>query len=286
MPATHREGRPLATPASLRFALNHMAAPQLGLADFFSLARTLGLTEVEIRNDIAGKPILDGTAPAAVKAAAEKAGVTIITINALQRFNEWNAAREREAVALADYAQACGARALVLVPVNDGSGQKDGERQKNVEIALRGLKPILGDRGVMGLVEPLGFAICSLSRKSEAAAAINAVGGDFRLVHDTFHHHLAGEAEIFPALTGLVHISGVDDPSLKVADMRDKHRVLVGPRDRLGNIQQIRALRAAGYHGALSFEPFAEELRALPDPAEALRASMDFIGARILSQAA
>ncbi|HVZ13219.1 MAG TPA: TIM barrel protein [Bauldia sp.] len=263
-----------------------MAAPQLGLAEFFSLARALGLSEVEIRNDIAGKPILDGTAPAVVKAAAEKAGVTIITINALQRFNDWDASREREAIALADYARACGARALVLVPVNDGSGRGDGERQKNVETALRGLKPILRDRGIIGLVEPLGFAVCSLSRKSEAAAAINAVGGDFRLVHDTFHHHLAGERQTFPALTGLVHISGVEDPGLRVADMRDQHRVLVGPHDRLGNVEQIHALRSAGYHGPFSFEPFAEELRHLPDPAAAIRASMDFIGTRIMGLAA
>ena len=47
--------------AKLRFALNHMAAPQLDLAAFFALARQLGLSEVEIRNDIAGEAILDGT---------------------------------------------------------------------------------------------------------------------------------------------------------------------------------------------------------------------------------
>jgi len=276
----------LAAAAKLRFALNHMAAPQLGLAEFFSLARSLGISEVEIRNDISGKPILDGTSAPSVKAAATNAGVTIITINALQRFNEWNAAREREAIALADYARDCGAKAIVLVPVNDGSGRGDGERQKNVETALRGLKPILADRGIAGLVEPLGFVVCSLRRKSEAAAAIDAVGGGFRLVHDTFHHHLAGEPQMFPALTGLVHISGVDDPKIAVADMRDAHRVLVGPKDRLGNVEQLRALRAAGYQGPFSFEPFAEQLRSLAEPARSIRDSMNFIGTRVVSLAA
>jgi len=276
----------LAAAAKLRFALNHMAAPQLGLAEFFSLARSLGISEVEIRNDISGKPILDGTSAPSVKAAATNAGVTIITINALQRFNEWNAAREREAIALADYARDCGAKAIVLVPVNDGSGRGDGERQKNVETALRGLKPILADRGIAGLVEPLGFIVCSLRRKSEAAAAIDAVGGGFRLVHDTFHHHLAGEPQMFPALTGLVHISGVDDPKIAVADMRDAHRVLVDPKDRLGNVEQLRALRAAGYQGPFSFEPFAEQLRSLAEPARSIRDSMNFIGTRVVSLAA
>ena len=91
-------------------------------------------------------------------------------------------------------------------------------------------------------------------------------GGEFRLVHDTFHHFLAGEDTIFPELTGLVHISGVEDPRVTVSDMRDPHRVLVGPADRIGNIEQVRALGAGGYRGLFSFEPFAEELRTLRDP--------------------
>lgn len=276
----------MAEAGDLRFALNHMVAPQFGLADFFALATALRVRDVEIRNDIAGKPILDGTTAAAVKAAAEKAGVTIITINALQRFNKWNAHREKEAIILADFARDCGARAIILVPVNDGSGRGDGERVKNATASLRALKPILSDRGIRGLVEPLGFEVCSLRRKSEAAAAIDSVGGDFRLVHDTFHHHLAGEETTFPALTGLVHISGVDDKTVTVDAMRDPHRVLVGPGDRVGNVEQIGAIRAGGYGGPFSFEPFAEEVLTFPDPARRVRESMDFIRTRLISLAA
>ena len=77
-----------------------------------------------------------------------------------------------------------------------------------------------------------------------------------------------------PALTGLVHISGVDDPSLAVAEMRDEHRVLVTEDDRLGNLAQIRGLFAAGYDGFLSFEPFAPEVQRLGGPAAAIRRSM------------
>ena len=51
MRATDREGS-LAAEQSLRFALNHMAAPQLKLGDFFALTRKLGLDGVEIRNDL------------------------------------------------------------------------------------------------------------------------------------------------------------------------------------------------------------------------------------------
>ena len=36
----------------MRFALNHIATPKLSVEDFFALARNLGITEVEVRNDL------------------------------------------------------------------------------------------------------------------------------------------------------------------------------------------------------------------------------------------
>ena len=83
--------------ASVRYALNHMAAPALKIDSFFALAKSLGIDSVEIRNDLSGNAILDGTKPAEIKAAAERHGVTTISINALQRFNEWNETRAAEA---------------------------------------------------------------------------------------------------------------------------------------------------------------------------------------------
>ncbi|WP_413988522.1 TIM barrel protein [Labrys okinawensis] len=269
------------------FALNHMAAPNLRLAELLALAKALGIARVEIRNDLAGNAIIDGTPANDVAEAAGKAGIEIISINALQRFNAWSPEREREAIELADYAAASGARALVLVPRNDGEGRGDGERLPNLVTALTALKPILAQRGLIGLVEPLGFEICSLRRKSEAVAGIDTVDGadTFKLVHDTFHHHLAGEGAIFPERTGLVHISGVDDSAVAVGDMRDSHRVLVDGADRLGNLVQIRALRVTGYAGPLSFEPFAESVQKLDASQirEALTASMAFITAGVVS---
>jgi 2-keto-myo-inositol isomerase len=270
------------------FALNHMTAPQLGLGDFFALARGLGVPRVEIRNDIAGKAILDGTAPALVRQLAADNGVDIISINALQKFNLWTDSRSDEAAALADYAVACGAQALVLVADNGGQTMDGDARIEQASISLSHLAPMLRERGIIGLVECLGFETCTLRSKREAVQAIdNANGRDvFRLTHDTFHHHLAGESELFPELTGLIHISGVDEPAVAVRDMRDSHRVLVGPMDRLDTVGQIAALRAAGYSGPLSFEPFAEELRLLADPAAALRQSMNFISDGLKARAA
>jgi 2-keto-myo-inositol isomerase len=265
--------------AKPRFALNHMSAPRLSAAAFFDLAHDVGVTEVEIRNDLEANAILDGTPPGDLARIAAARGQAILSINALQRFNEWTEAREREATHLADYARASGAQALVLVPVNDGSGRANGERQGNLRVALKALKSILSARGLKGLVEPLGFEICSLRSKKEAADAIRAIDGAdvFRLVHDTFHHHLAGEAALFPEITGLVHISGVTDRDVAVTELRDAHRGLVDGDDLIGNVEQIRALLAGGYAGAFSFEPFAAAVHQLQSPGQAIAASMDFI---------
>ncbi|MEH0294173.1 TIM barrel protein [Agrobacterium sp. CCNWLW71] len=257
----------------MRFAINHITAPKLSLEEFFATARELGLTEVEIRNDL---PDIVGTVqPAAVKAAAEKAGVTIISINALYPFNVWSGDLPARAVAMADYAAASGAKALVMCPLNDGTEVSFDD----LVAALTAMKPILEERGLTGFVEPLGFPVSSLRTKAEAIKAIDAAGGGdvYRLVHDTFHHHLAGETVFFPERTGLVHISGVTDPAVSVADMLDAHRVLVDGGDRLENIAQIRTLQAAGYNGPYSFEPFASEVHALKNPAAALKDSIDHI---------
>lgn len=265
--------------STVSFALNHMCAPQLNLADFFALAVTLGCDAVEIRNDLEGNAILDGTAPEKVREEAVRAGVRIISINALQRFNAWDDTRVEEAAQLIGYAKRCGAEALVLVPTNDGSGLGESERRQNLRHALAALKPMLEAAGVRGLVEPLGFASCSLRSKTEAAEAIDDLSAQatFKLVHDTFHHHLAGEAQLLPDMTGLVHISGVEDPALAIDAMRDAHRLLVGTDDLIGNVDQIRQLRALGYSGYFSFEPFAAEVHALAAPAQALRDSMAYI---------
>ena len=267
----------------LAFALNHMVAPSLPPKEFFALCRSLGIDRAEIRNDLDGNAIVDATPAGDIRDLAREAGVSILSINALQRFNEWTPARRDEAIQLADYARACGSWALVLVPVNDGTGQGDAERRRNLRDALTALKPILADRGLIGLVEPLGFEICSLRSKREAVEGIAEVDGaaTFKLVHDTFHHHLAGEPELFAASTGLVHISGVSDPAVTVPDMRDPHRVLVDAGDRLDNVGQIRALKDGGYAGAFSFEPFSPAVHALKDVKQALADSMRFIEKRV-----
>jgi len=270
--------------ADIRFALNHMAAPRRSLRDFFALARALGIATVEIRNDLEGRAIADGTSAGDVRAEADRAGVSIASINALYPFNIWNDERDAQARRLIDYAAACGAKGIVMCPLNDPAYHaSEDERLAGMRAALTALKPMLASAGVTGLVEPLGFAESSLRLKREAVDAIRAVGGTgtFALVHDTFHHHVAGETELFPDMTGLVHVSGVVDPTIGVNRMRDPHRVLVDGRDLLDNLGQVRALLAGPYRGPVSFEPFASEVQDMDDVAGAIRDSMEFIAGGI-----
>ncbi len=268
------------------FGLNHMTVAKQSFAALLDTAHAIGAIGVELRNDLP-QPLFDGMSPAEGGAALKARGLRLLALAEVKRFNDWSADKRAEALALMKIAQAAGAEAVSLIPRNDNLGMGNGERQANLRVALRDLRPMLDDHGLVGMVEPLGFAICALRHKAEAVEAIEALGakGSFKLVHDTFHHFLSGDAELFPDHTGIIHISGVTMPMIAADEMTDAHRVLVDARDRLGNIDQIEALQAAGCNCPLSFEAFAPETHALTDPAQALKRSIEFIRSRLAEMA-
>ncbi len=262
------------------FSINRISAPRIPFAAFATLVQRLGVQAIEIRNDLPEAEMVNGAAAQDIGAIARAQGLTIRSINALQRFEQFDAQRLHEAQDMVAYAVACGAEALVLCPTNDLRDKRSADQRHNDLVhALTQLKPLLDNAGLVGLVEPLGFEECAVRRKSQAVRAIQQIdgGNTFKLVHDTFHHHLAGEDQFFPALTGLVHISGVEDTAITPAQMRDGHRVLVGAADRLGNAAQLATLLNAGYQGYVSFEPFAEAIAAATDIEQQLAASMDYL---------
>lgn len=262
----------------ISFAINHMTVARLPYAELLATASDAGCIGVEVRNDLP-QPLFDGIAPERAGEMAREKGLRLLALAEVKRFNDWSAAKEHEALALMKIAVACGAEAISLIPRNDGLGGTDGERQAALATALGALKPMLEDHGLVGMVEPLGFEICALRYKSEAVEAIEALGatGRLKLVHDTFHHHLAGGGPIYPRHTGIVHVSAVTDPLLAVGEMLDCHRVLVDGSDRLGNVNQIEALIAAGFDGPISFECFAPEVHALAKPLAAIGKSMTYL---------
>ncbi len=266
----------------MQFSLNHMVAPRLGYNAFFDLALSLGVTAVEIRNDIPTALMGNKNAKLIAKLAKEK-GITIINVNALQRWNQWNKAKADEAKKLAEYTALTGAKNLILVPTNDTKFKpSNDERLEGLRVALDGLKSILKDHGLIGCVEPLGFEECSLRLKAEAIAAIDAVGGAkrFKVTHDTFHHFVAGEKDVFAERTGLIHVSGVTDKKHSIATMRDAQRVLVDANDMIDNRGQVQKLMAGGYKGYVSFEPFAPEVHKSKQIARELARSMDYLEAQ------
>lgn len=267
------------------FALNHMTVARLSYVQLLDLAAALGCIGVEVRNDLP-QPLFDGMAPAEAGALAHAKGLRLLAVAEVKRFNDWSEAKAAEALALMQIAKAAGAEAVSLIPRNDNLGMGNGERQAALRVALKALKPMLEDHGLVGMVEPLGFEICALRYKSEAVEAIEAIGGKgrFKLVHDTFHHTLAHGGAFFPEHTGIIHISGVVDKALTIGQMTDAHRVLVDADDVLGNVAQIRALQAAGYDGAVSYEAFAPSVHALSDPRSALKASIDYVAAATAQQ--
>ncbi len=268
-------------------ALNHMTAPGLRCDQLMHAASKIGCMGVELRNDL-NAPLFDGDGPEAARAAAKAAGVEILAIAEVKAFNDWSDQKAREAEALLQLGAACGAHGISLIPRNDGVGLGNGERQANLRIALRELLPMLEAYGLMGFVEPLGFEHCSMQYKSEAVEIIEALRAENRikLIHDTFHHHLAGDGPVFPQHTAIVHVSGVVETDVSLLEMGDPHRVLVDGRDRMGNVAQIEALTQGGYTGPISMEAFAPEVHAFTDPKAELSRSFNFIESRLAELAA
>ena len=267
-------------------ALNHMTCPSMPHDVFMHMAKEIGCVGVHYRNDL-DRPLFEGHSPESVAELAKNSGMRITGLAQLSQFNKWNSERETQVKELIDIAVRIGAAGIGLIPLCDGTGTADGERQQNLKEALLHLRPILEEAGIQGFIEPLGFAHCSLRHKSEAVDAILSVNGEacFRLVHDTFHHYLANEcatgATIFPDFTGIVEISGIVDSSLLPSQMQDEHRVLVDENDVIGNVAQIKELMLAGYSGPVSFEPFSPLVHNLENPAEEIAKSFDYISAQL-----
>ena len=235
---------------SLSFAVNRTCAPQLALPEFIALAVQVGVSAVEIRNDIEGREFHDGTPATEVKARLQDAGLKVASVNALQRFNEWTPTRAQEA-----------------------------EAEKNLRDGLRQLRPILQAHGITGYVEPLGMKGSTLKRQDMAVAAVSDIDGwdVFQLCYDTFQFFRCGDTQLVPDRIGLAHMSGIARTDLAPADLTEPDRGLIFVGDRVGNIAQLRALQAAGYRGFVSMEPFSPEVQTDPRLAEHLRASLDYV---------
>ncbi|MCP1204401.1 TIM barrel protein [Pantoea sp. B550] len=241
-----------------RFCVNRKIAPSLSIPQFFKLVSQLGIHNVELRNDMPSGRVTDDLSGDEVKALAHESGIRIVTINALYPFNQLNEEVLQRARQLLSDAQAVGAESLVLCPLNDGTPISAADTVS----ALKTLAPLFAEAGIQGLVEPLGFPQSSLRSATQAQTLIREAAVPFRLLIDTFHHHLFEEAEqtfeqgIDIQQIGLVHLSGVTDPR-PVSELTDEERIMLSADDRLRSKQQVERLEKMGYTGLYAFEPFS-----------------------------
>ena len=270
-----------------QFALNHMTVPGLGFEALLALAGSLKCVGVEFRNDLRGA-LFEGVAPGEVKRVARSAHLRILSLAEIKAFNDWSAQKAQEALSLMAIAHGCGAEGVSLIPRADGKRLAKEDRISDLKRSIDALFPMLEEFDLIGMVEPLGFERSNLRFKEEAVEVIEGLGAShrFKLVHDTFHHALAGGGPVFAGHTGLVHVSGVEDQGPQFAQMRDDHRVLVGPNDRLGNVAQIEDLMTDGFDGPISMEAFSPEVHALDDPKSAINESFVHLTEALAAKAA
>lgn len=271
-----------------KISLNRILFPVASLEDFFKIISDMGLNKVELRNDLPQIGIIDPYSPEQVKGLSEKYDIQILTINALQKFNLGAVLPKvlEELKELIKLAVSIDCGAIVLVPNNDVDDKRGSEvMMKETVTALKAFGPLLEDSGILGYVEPLGFKQCSLRSKVTAIKAIQESGcRNYKIVHDTFHHHLGPDTnDIFKTnynifYTGLVHVSGVES-DLPAHQYKDDHRVLISDRDHLKNLEQLELLLKLGYNGDISFEPFATEVQTMDIEAlkAAIHQSIDFM---------
>jgi 2-keto-myo-inositol isomerase len=260
------------------FALNQKAAPKLGFAAFLDLAAELGCVGVEPRNDL-GRPIFDGIEPARAGQMARERGLRFIGLSEVYPFNDWNEDRHAAVTRLIKTAQAAGAETISLIPRVDGREGDCAERATTLRSVLAEILPMLHGTGVVGLVEPIGFSTSSIKFQREATQAIEGLGADGRLgiVHDTFQHALAGDADIFVRHIRSVHISGIGGGSGILTDSLDAQRVLVDESDRTGASGQVKSLLEAGYTGAFSYECTSPLVQNSGDPKAQIAASITYL---------
>ncbi len=268
-------------------AINHMTAANASFGELLSMAQACRCSGVELRTDLAG-PLFDGRPAAEAKHEAQQAGINIIALAEVVAFNRYTEQTRQQALNLSGLARDCGAQGIVLIPANDGPLPDAKKRQSMLLSALEALLPVLEQHQLTGFIEPLGFDTSTLRYKTEAMEAIDKLHAHHRLklIHDTFHHHLAGESEYFASSTAIVHVSGVIDTALTSAMMQDHHRVLVNEYDRLNNLTQLQMLHAGGFRGPVSVEAFAPEIHALSNLAEHLQDSFKFISSALAADAA
>ena len=264
------------------FALNQKTAPKLGFAAFLDLAAELGCVGVEPRNDL-GRPVFDGIEPVRAGEMARERGLRFIGLSEVYPFNDWNEDRRAAVASLIETAQAAGAETVSLIPRVDGREGDGAGRAKTLRAVLVEILPMLHGTVSSAWWSPSASSTSSIKFQREATQVIESLGADdgLGIVHDTFQHALAGDADIVVRHIRLVHISGIADGSDVLTDSLDAQRVLVDESDRAGALGQMKRLLEAGYTGPFSYECTSPIIQNIDDLKAQIDASITYLRGRL-----
>ena len=248
--------------------LNRIINPRIPLEEFLKFMADLGIKYVEVRNDFTDQGVLDGLSDTVLRKAFKDTRIEALTINALYPFEDVKVLKENieKLKRLIAEAKRINCPQIVLCPLNDANDQRSpAQRADELVNALNAYGPLYTNAKMTGLIEPLGFTICSLRTKKAALEGISKCNypETYQLLHDTFHHYLSGETEFFPKQTAIVHVSGVLAGKAKAATT-DDDRILVTREDIMDNRGQVAALLEGGCTAPISYEPFSSQVRDLP----------------------
>lgn len=269
-----------------RFCINRKIAPGLSIEEFFQVVKKCGLNKVEMRNDMPSGKILDDLTVEQFNVLVKKYDIEIVTINALYPFNLPSArsALTKKAEEMLNIAKQINAQAIIMCPYNEADTRTYAQREDDTADSIKYFTTLFAKYHVNGLVEPLGFPVSSLRSFTVAGHLIKSVKSPFKLVLDTFHHHLAGlpiknyAETVDVSLIGLVHLSGVEDQRA-TEFLTDDERVMLTKADVLKSKEQVVELEKLGYKGVYAFEPFSSTLNAwrAADVEKAINDSIDYI---------
>ncbi|AKP67876.1 sugar phosphate isomerase/epimerase family protein [Companilactobacillus ginsenosidimutans] len=257
-----------------RFCLNRKAAPGIKLDKTLDLISSLGVKNIELRNDLYGAPdnssIMDNMSNADVKAGLQKNNVSIETINAIGNMDKRSMVDEniKSLTEMLEMTKDLGLKNFVFCPVRSTDDTRSAEEKKSEAIAnVKEYSKVLKKYNVNGLIEPLGFTDSSLRTPWEGQAVIDGAGVDnFKLVADSFHYYLANvtdqqfKEKVNIDYIGLVHLSSVF-ANKKRDDLDDQDRYMLGEDDVMQSAEHAQKIEASGYKGIYAFEPFSDDLK-------------------------
>ncbi|MCO6543340.1 MAG: TIM barrel protein [Lactobacillus sp.] len=257
-----------------RFCLNRKAAPAISLDKTISLVASLGIKNIELRNDLYGIPdnssILDKMSELDVKRVLEDNDVSVETINAVGNMDRRDMIDDNLAslTEMLDMTKDLQLKNIIFCPVRSKDDVRSArQRQEDAIANIKDYSQLLKKYNVNGLIEPLGFEDSTLRFPWEGQFIIDQAGVDnFKLVADTFHYYLANvtdddfDNKVDVAYIGLVHLSSVmNNKSRRYLD--DQDRYMLDEADIMNSIHIAHNIENAGYHGLYAFEPFSDDLK-------------------------